>query len=113
MQVRDVVLAEKKTKQPMFFTVKWRCSLANLPRRPDHDATPPAPRTPAKRWECNSRVRCRKGYDDWNEKDVCLLLEELALGTVGHLFGTIYTVEKNLASAMARSRKMKMIPFRW
>lgn len=44
---------------------------------------------------------------------MCLLLEELALGTVGHLFGTICTVEKNLASAMARSRKMKMVPFRW
>eukprot|EP00903_Cladosiphon_okamuranus_P008928 g8546.t1 len=58
------------------------------------------------------RVRCREGYDDWNEKDVCLLLEELALGTVGHLFGTIHTVEKNLASAMARSRKMRMFPFR-
>eukprot|EP00752_Nemacystus_decipiens_P007234 g6475.t1 len=58
------------------------------------------------------RVRCRRGYDDWNEKDVCLLLEELALGTVGHLFGTLHTVEKNLASAMARSRKMKMVPFR-
>lgn len=64
--------------------------------------------------ERNSRVRCRSGYEDWNEKDVCLLLEELAVGTVGHLFRTIYTVEKSLASAMAKSRLMKMIPFaRW
>lgn len=40
------------------------------------------------------------------------MLEELALGTVGHLFGTIHTVEKNLASAMAKSRLMKLMPFR-
>ncbi|CBN77120.1 Serine/threonine-protein kinase CTR1 [Ectocarpus siliculosus] len=58
------------------------------------------------------RVRCREGYDDWNERDVCLLLEQLAFGTVGHLFGTTYSVEKNLKTAMARSRKMKMVPFR-
>eukprot|EP00752_Nemacystus_decipiens_P007313 g6544.t1 len=58
------------------------------------------------------RVRCRDDYDDWNEKDVCLLVEQLAFGTVGHLFGTIVPTEKNLASAMARSRKMKMVPFR-
>ncbi|CAM9858088.1 unnamed protein product, partial [Scytosiphon promiscuus] len=58
------------------------------------------------------RVRCREGYDDWNEKDVCLLLEELAFGTIGHLFETIVPKEKNLSSAMARSRKMKMVPFR-
>ena len=58
-------------------------------------------------------MRCREGYEDWNEKDVCLLLEELAFGTVGHLFGTIYKVQKNLASAMAKSRLMKTIPFRW
>ncbi|CAM9636590.1 unnamed protein product, partial [Laminaria digitata] len=58
------------------------------------------------------RVKCRDGYCDWNEKDVCLLLEQLALGTVGHLFGTTYDVEKNLSTALARSRKMKMVPFR-
>ena len=45
--------------------------------------------------------------------DVCLLLEQLALGTVGHLLGTTYDVEKNLATALARSRKMKMVPFWW
>lgn len=58
-------------------------------------------------------MKCREDYDDWNEKDVCLLVEQLAFGTVGHLFGTIVPTEKNLASAMARSRKMKMVPFRW
>lgn len=60
----------------------------------------------------NSRVKRREGYDDWNEGDVCLLLEELAAGTVGHLFGTIHIVEKNLANAIAKSRLMKLMPFR-
>ncbi|CAM9764070.1 unnamed protein product [Ectocarpus sp. 12 AP-2014] len=58
------------------------------------------------------RVRCREDYDDWNERDVCLLLEQLAFGTVGHLFGTTYSMGKNLKTAMVRSRKMKMVPFR-
>ena len=71
-------------------------------------------RARSKRLGHDSRVRCREGYEDWNENDVCLLLEELAFGTVGHLFGTIYNAEKkNLASAMAKSRLMRMIPFRW
>lgn len=46
-----------------------------------------------------------------SEAGVCLLLERLALGTVGHLFGTTYNLEKNLANAIARSCKMKMVPF--
>ncbi|CAM9429294.1 unnamed protein product [Ectocarpus sp. 12 AP-2014] len=58
------------------------------------------------------RVRCREDYDDWNERDVCLLLEKLAFGTVGHLFETIVPVDKNLKTTMARARKMKMVPFR-
>ncbi|CAM9939249.1 unnamed protein product, partial [Ectocarpus fasciculatus] len=58
------------------------------------------------------RVRCREDYDDWNERDVCLLLEKLAFGTVGHLFETIVPVDKNLKNTMARARKMKMVPFR-
>lgn len=60
----------------------------------------------------NNRVKRREDCDGWNEGDVCLLLEELAVGTVGHLFGTIHTAEKNLANAIAKSRLMKMVPFR-
>lgn len=76
----------------------------------------PRPAFPPANTSCEyitSRVRCREGYDDWNENDVCLLLEKLAFGTVGHLFGTNVAKENNLANSMARSRRMKMVPFRW
>lgn len=54
---------------------------------------------------------CRiKGYEN-DEFSVCILLEQLALGTVGHLFDTNRHLEKNLVNTISRSRKMKMVPF--
>lgn len=45
------------------------------------------------------------------ETDVYMLMERLAFGTIGRLFGTTYNLERNLANAFVISRKMNMVPF--
>lgn len=58
----------------------------------------------------DSRIKREDEDKPWDELDVCLVVERLALGTLGDLLATSYSAKKN-SNGAARNKK-RMISMR-